>query len=158
MNTVADQFTDAVAAAGLKWIVGIVGDSPNGLTNARYRQVKIGWMHVRHGEIAALPADAGADLAGKLGVCAGSGGPDNPHMINGLFDCHRSRMAMPAIAAQFASTELGSGCFSATPPQTLLKECIRFCELTSGSKTLPAWKAESPPRLRTTARFRSMRW
>ena len=91
VRTVADQFAEVLAAAGVKRIYGIVGDSLNGLTDSLRRQGKIEWIHVRHEEVAAFAAGAEAHLTGDLAVCAGSCGPGNLHLINGLFDCHRSR-------------------------------------------------------------------
>src|SRR6266566_2851403 len=90
-KTVADQFAETLTAAGVKRIYGIVGDSLNGLTDSLRRQGKIEWVHVRHEEVAAFAAGAEAHLTGELAVCAGSCGPGNLHLINGLFDCHRSR-------------------------------------------------------------------
>ncbi len=87
MKTVADQFAETLAAAGVKRIYGIVGDSLNGLTDSVRRQGKIQWMHVRHEEVAAFAAGAEAHLTGDIAVCAGSCGPGNLHLINGLFDC-----------------------------------------------------------------------
>ncbi len=95
-KTVADQFAEILATAGVKRIYGIVGDSLNGLTDALRRQGKIEWVHVRHEEVAAFAAGAEAHLTGELAVCAGSCGPGNLHLINGLFDCHRSRV--PVLA------------------------------------------------------------
>ena len=97
MATVADQFAETLAAVGVKRIYGIVGDSLNGLTDALRRQGKIEWVHVRHEEVAAFAAGAEAHLTGDLAVCAGSCGPGNLHLINGLFDCHRSRVPVLAI-------------------------------------------------------------
>jgi pyruvate dehydrogenase (quinone) len=111
MTTVADQFAGVLAAAGVKRIYGIVGDSLNGLTDAIRRQGKIEWVHVRHEEVGAFAAGAEAHLTGELAVCAGSCGPGNLHLINGLFDCHRSRVPVLAIAAQIPSAEIGSGYF-----------------------------------------------
>jgi pyruvate dehydrogenase (quinone) len=102
-KTVADQFAEILAAAGVKRIYGVVGDSLNGLTDALRRQGRIDWIHVRHEEVGAFAAGAEANLTGSLAVCAGSCGPGNLHLINGLFDCHRSRMPVLAIAAQVLS-------------------------------------------------------
>src|SRR6516165_3998508 len=113
MATVADQFVATLAAAGVKRIYGIVGDSLNGLTDSIRRHGKIEWLHVRHEEVAAFAAGAEAHLTGNLAVCAGSCGPGNLHLINGLFDCHRSRAPVLAIAAQIPSAEIGSGYFQA---------------------------------------------
>src|SRR5215831_14107962 len=101
---VADQFAEILVAAGVKRIYGIVGDSLNGLTDSLRRQGKIEWIHVRHEEVAAFAAGGEAHLTGELAVCAGSCGPGNLHLINGLFDCHRSRVPALAIAAQIPRT------------------------------------------------------
>ncbi len=137
MITVADQFADTLAAAGVKRIYGIVGDSLNGITDAIRRQNKIEWIHVRHEEVAAFAACAEAHLTGSLAVCAGSCGPGNLHLINGLFDCHRSRVPVLAIAAHIPSAEIGSGYFQETHPETLFKECSHSCELVSTAKQMP---------------------
>jgi pyruvate dehydrogenase (quinone) len=136
-KTVADQFAETLAAAGVRRIYGVVGDSLNGLTDSLRRQAKIQWLHVRHEEVAAFAAGAEAHLTGELAVCAGSCGPGNLHLINGLFDCHRSRVPVLAIAAQIPSPEIGAGYFQETHPQTLFKECSHYCELVSESQQLP---------------------
>src|ERR1700730_9818307 len=136
-KTVADQFTETLAAAGVKRIYGIVGDSLNGLTDALRRQAKIDWLHVRHEEVAAFAAGAEAHLTGELAVCAGSCGPGNLHLINGLFDCHRSRVPVLAIAAQIPSPEIGAGYFQETHPQDLFRECSHYCEMVSGPNQMP---------------------
>jgi pyruvate dehydrogenase (quinone) len=137
MRTAADQFAETLAIAGVKRIYGIVGDSLNGLTDSIRRQGKIEWLHVRHEEVAAFAAGAEAHLTGELAVCAGSCGPGNLHLINGLFDCHRSRVPVLAIAAQIPSPEIGAGYFQETHPQTLFQECSHYCELVSESQQLP---------------------
>jgi pyruvate dehydrogenase (quinone) len=137
MKTVADQFAETLAAAGVKRIYGIVGDSLNGLTDSLRRQGKIEWVHVRHEEVAAFAAGAEAHLTGELAVCAGSCGPGNLHLINGLFDCHRSRVPVLAIAAHIPSAEIGAGYFQETHPETLFQECSHYCELISGSHQMP---------------------
>src|SRR5258708_910169 len=137
MKTVADQFAETLAAAGVKRIYGIVGDSLNGLTDAIRRQGKIEWVHVRHEEVAAFAAGAEAHLTGELAVCAGSCGPGNLHLINGLFDCQRSRVPVLAIAAQIPSAELGAGYFQETHPEILFKECSHYCELIAGANQMP---------------------
>src|SRR5215469_6211450 len=110
-TNIADQFVETLTIAGVKRIYGIVGDSLNGITDAVRRQGKIEWVHVRHEEVAAFAAGAEAHLTGGLAVCAGSCGPGNLHLINGLFDCHRSRVPVLAIAAQIPSAEIGGGYF-----------------------------------------------
>jgi pyruvate dehydrogenase (quinone) len=137
MASVADQFAETLAAAGVQRIYGIVGDSLNGLTDAIRRQGKIAWIHVRHEEVAAFAAGAEAHLTGSLAVCAGSCGPGNLHLINGLFDCHRSRVPVLAIAAHIPSAEIGSGYFQETHPENLFKECSHYCELISSARQMP---------------------
>ena len=136
-RTVADQFADTLVAAGVKRVYGIVGDSLNGITDALRRHGKIEWVHVRHEEVAGFAAGAEAHLTGELAVCAGSCGPGNLHLINGLFDCHRSRLPVLAIAAQIPSAEIGAGYFQETHPQTLFQECSHYCELISGANQMP---------------------
>ena len=136
-KTVADQFVETLTAAGIKRIYGIVGDSLNGLTDSIRRQGKIQWVHVRHEEVAAFAAGAEAHLTGELAVCAGSCGPGNLHLINGLFDCHRSRVPVLAIAAQIPSAEIGAGYFQETHPQDLFRECSHYCEFVSSANQMP---------------------
>jgi pyruvate dehydrogenase (quinone) len=137
MTTVADQFAETLALAGVKRVYGIVGDSLNGITDSLRRQRKIEWIHVRHEEVAAFAAGAEAHLTGSLAVCAGSCGPGNLHLINGLFDCHRSRVPVLAIAAHIPSGEIGSSYFQETHPESLFRECSHYCELISGANDMP---------------------
>src|SRR6202011_1481958 len=137
MKTVADQFAEILAAAGVKRVYGIVGDSLNGLIEPLRGQGKIEWVYVRHGEGAAFAGGAEVRLTGDLAVCAGSCGPGNLHLINDLFDCHRSRVPVLAIAAHIPSTEIGAGYFQETHPETLFKECSHYCELISGANQMP---------------------
>ncbi len=136
-RTVAEQLVESLAQAGVQRIYGLVGDSLNPVTDALHRSGKIGWIHVRHEETAAFAAGAEAQLTGKLAVCAGSCGPGNLHLINGLFDCHRSRVPVLAIAAQIPSHEIGSGYFQETNPEQLFKDCSHYCQLVSQPDQLP---------------------
>jgi pyruvate dehydrogenase (quinone) len=136
-TTVADQMVETLAAAGVARIYGLVGDSLNGFTDSLRRQAKITWLHVRHEEVAAFAAGADAHLTGGLAVCAGSCGPGNLHLINGLFDCHRSRVPVVAIAAHIPSPEIGSGYFQETHPENLFRECSSYCELVSSAEQMP---------------------
>src|SRR5713226_9719635 len=133
---VADQLAQTLAAAGVERVWGIVGDSLNGFTEA-LRTTSIRWMHVRHEEVAAFAAGAEAQLTGKLAVCAGSCGPGNLHLINGLYDCHRNRVPVLAIAAHIPSPEIGSGFFQETHPQTLFQECSHYCETITSPANMP---------------------
>src|ERR1700748_3568201 len=136
-KTVADQFAETLAAAGVKRIYGLVGDSLNALTDAIRRHGKIDWIHVRHEEVAAFAAGAEAHLTGELAVCAGSCGPGNLHLINGLFDAHRSGAPVLAIAAHIPSSEVGTGYFQETHPDQLFRECSHYCELVSNPRQAP---------------------
>src|SRR5271163_1624376 len=130
-ENVAAQLVHTLAQAGVKRIYGVVGDSLNGFTDALRRQEKIDWVHMRHEEGAAFAAGAEAHLTGELAVCCGSCGPGNLHLINGLFDAHRNRVPVLAIAAHIPSTEIGIDYFQATHPETLFKECSHYVELVS---------------------------
>src|ERR1700678_1920092 len=134
---VSEVFVATLAEAGVKRVYGVTGDSLNGLTDAIRRQGKIQWLHVRHEEVAAFAAGADAHLTGNLAVCAGSCGPGNLHLINGLFECHRSRVPVLAIAAQIPSQEIGAGYFQETHPQTLFQECSHYSELVSSANQMP---------------------
>ncbi len=137
MASVADQMVETLAAAGVKRIYGIVGDSLNGFTDALRRHGGIAWLHVRHEEVAAFAAGADAHVTGELAVCAGSCGPGNLHLINGLYDCQRSRVPVVAIAAHIPSPEIGSGYFQETHPEHLFRECSNYCELVSTPEQMP---------------------
>ncbi len=136
-HTVAEQFVATLAAARVERIYGIVGDSLNAITDAVRRQKNMEWVHVRHEEVAAFAAGAEAHLTGCLAVCAGSCGPGNLHLINGLYDCHRSRVPVLAIAAHIPSAEIGRGYFQETHPQELFRECSHYCELVSSPTQMP---------------------
>jgi pyruvate dehydrogenase (quinone) len=136
-TTVARQMVDTLAAAGVRRVYGVVGDSLNGFSDALRRNGSIDWIHVRHEEVAAFAAGAEAHLTGELAVCAGSCGPGNLHLINGLFDCHRSRVPVLAIAAQIPSSEIGSGYFQETHPEILFRECSHYCELVASPAQMP---------------------
>jgi pyruvate dehydrogenase (quinone) len=126
-------------ASGVKRIYGVSGDSLNGITDAvrKRGKEKISWIHVRHEETAAFAAGAEAHLTGELAVCAGSCGPGNTHLINGLYDCYRSRVPVLAIAAHIPSREIGSSYFQETHPELLFNECSHYCELASHSDQIP---------------------
>src|SRR5258708_16167025 len=137
IDTVADLIAETLIQAGVKRVFGVVGDSLNGLTEALRKREVIDWVHVRHEEVAAFAASAEAQITGGLAVCAGSCGPGNLHLINGLFDAHRSRTPVLAIAAQIPSAEIGGGYFQETHPQELCRECSHYCELVSDTAQLP---------------------
>src|SRR5271154_6900552 len=129
--TTADLMAEVLARAGVKRIYGVVGDSLNAFTDALRRLETIQWVHVRHEGGAAFAAAADAHVTGNLAVCAGSCGPGNLHLINGLFDAQRSGVPVLAIAAHIPSSEIGIDYFQATHPETLFKECSHYVELVS---------------------------
>ena len=137
MKNVADLLVSTLGQAGIKRIYGVVGDSLNGITESLRHQKDIEWIHVRHEEVAAFAAAGEAQITGQLAVCAGSCGPGNLHLINGLYDAHRSRAPVLAIAAQIPSAEIGSGYFQETHPQNLFRECSHYCEMVSDPAQLP---------------------
>src|SRR5712664_55061 len=112
-------------------------DSLNGITDSIRAKKRVRWIHVRHEETAAFAAGAEAHLRGRLAVCAGSCGPGNLHLINGLYDCHRSRVPVLAIAAQIPTSEIGSGYFQETHPEQLFAQCSHYCELVSQPEQMP---------------------
>jgi pyruvate dehydrogenase (quinone) len=134
---VADVLVDTLVAAGVKRVYGLVGDSLNGVTDSIRPRKDLQWVPVRHEETAAFAAGAEAHLTGQLTVCAGSCGPGNLHLINGLYDCHRSRVPVLAIAAQIPSAEIGSGYFQETHPEHLFAQCSHYCELISQPEQMP---------------------
>src|ERR1700737_2008611 len=134
---VAHYMAETLKQAGVKRVYGVVGDTLNGFTDALRRIGGIEWMHVRHEEAGAFAAGAQAHLTGELAVCAGSCGPGNMHLINGLYDCHRSRVPVLAIAAHIPSSEIGSSYFQETHPDQLFKDCSHYCELVSQTSQMP---------------------
>ena len=137
MATVADHVISTLRISGVRRVYGLPGDSLNGFTDAIRRSGEITWEHVRHEETAAFAAAADAALTGQLAVCAGSCGPGNLHLINGLFDAQRSRVPVLAIAEHIPRSEIGSEYFQETHPQELFRECSVYCELVSTPEMAP---------------------
>jgi pyruvate dehydrogenase (quinone) len=134
---VANLFVDVLVQAGVERVYGVVGDSLNGITDAMRANGRPQWVHTRNEEAGAFAAAAEAHLTGKLAVCAGSCGPGNMHLINGLYDCHRSRVPVLAIAAQIPSHEIGSTYFQETHPEHIFGQCSHYCELVSQPEQMP---------------------
>jgi pyruvate dehydrogenase (quinone) len=132
-HRIADALVSRLAEAGVERIYGVVGDSLNPVTDALRLNSKVKWIHVRNEEAGAFAAGAEAQLTGKLAACAGSCGPGNLHLINGLFDAHRSNAPVLAIASHIPSSEVGTGYFQETHPQNLFQECSHYCELISNT-------------------------
>lgn len=141
-ENVAELFVRTLKRSGVTRVWGLPGDSLNGFTDAMRKDGDLQWMHMRHEEAAAFAAGADADVTGELAVVAGSCGPGNLHFINGLFDAHRSRVPVLAIASHIPSSEIGSSYFQETRPQELFRECSHYCELVSDPEQLP-WVLET---------------
>src|SRR6185503_13965757 len=137
IRNVADVLVETLANAGVRRIHGVVGDSLNGITESLRQRKEMSWIHYRHEEAAAFAAGAESQITGKLAVCAGSCGPGNLHLINGLYDAQRTRTPVLAIAAQIPSAEIGGGYFQETHPQNLFRECSVYCELVADPHQLP---------------------
>ncbi|RPA19985.1 ubiquinone-dependent pyruvate dehydrogenase [Gordonia sp. OPL2] len=136
-TTVADVIIERLKGSGVQRVYGLPGDSLNGFTDALRRDGTVAWQHVRHEEGAAFAAGAEAALTDEIAVCAGSCGPGNLHLINGLFDAHRSRVPVLAIAAHIPGAEIGSTYFQETHPEQLFRECSAYCEMVSTPEQLP---------------------
>jgi len=134
---IASIIVETLASIGVKRVYGVPGDSLNGITDAIRTHKSIEWVHMRNEEAGAFAAGAEAHLTGKLAVCAGSCGPGNTHLINGLYDCQRNRVPVLAIAAQIPSKEIGSNYFQETKPDHIFKDCSDYCELISHPSQMP---------------------
>jgi pyruvate dehydrogenase (quinone) len=136
-KTVAQLLVETLVSAGVKRVFGVAGDSLNGVTDTIRTNKELAWVHMRHEEVAAFAAGAEAHLTGSLAVCAGSCGPGNMHLINGLYDCHRNRVPVLAIAAHIPSNEIGSNYFQETHPERLFLDCSHYCEMVSQPSQMP---------------------
>ncbi|GIF00872.1 pyruvate dehydrogenase [Paractinoplanes rishiriensis] len=137
MTTVAEQIIDDLYAAGVRHIYGLVGDSLNPITDAIRRHRDFRWIHVHNEEAAAFAASAEAQVTGRLAVCAGSCGPGNTHLIQGLYDAHRSGAPVLALASHIPSSEIGTGYFQETHPERVFIDCSHFCEMVNGAGQMP---------------------
>jgi pyruvate dehydrogenase (quinone) len=142
MATVADQLVDVLVQAGVRRIYGVVGDSLNPVVDAIRRsggsaKGGIDWVHVRNEEAGAFAAAAEAQLTGRLAVCAGSCGPGNLHLLQGVYDAHRSGAPVLAIASHIPAAQIGTGFFQETHPERLFQECSHYCEQVSRPEQMP---------------------
>lgn len=128
-STFAQLLVAQLRDLGVERIYGVVGDSLNPVVDAVRTTEGIEWVHVRNEEAGAFAAGAEARLTGKLAVCAGSCGPGNTHMIQGLYDAHRDNAPVLAIASHIPSEKIGTGFFQETHPERLFQECSHFCEM-----------------------------
>ena len=151
-QTVAAYIAKTLESAGVKRIWGVTGDSLNGLSDSLNRMGTIEWMSTRHEEVAAFAAGAEAQLSGELAVCAGSCGPGNLHLINGLFDCHRNHVPVLAIAAHIPSSEIGSGYFQETTHKSYSANVVTIASwFPARSKSHKCWRLPCAKRCLTVA-------
>ncbi len=136
-RNVAELFVDTLVRAGVRRLYGVVGDSLNPVVDAVRRTRGIEWVQVRHEESAAFAAGAEAQVTGRLAACAGSCGPGNLHLVNGLYDAHRSMAPVLALASHIPSSEIGLGYFQETHPDQLFQRCSHYCELVSNPRQTP---------------------
>ncbi|MER8183510.1 pyruvate dehydrogenase [Kitasatospora sp. NPDC094015] len=137
MGSVAEQMVEVLRQAGVERVYGVVGDSLNPVVDAIRRAEGISWVHVRNEEAGAFAASAEAALTGRLAVCAGSCGPGNTHLIQGLYDAQRSGVPVLALASHIPSGQIGTGFFQETHPERVFTDCSTFCELVSTPAQLP---------------------
>jgi len=142
MATLAAQLVEVLQQAGVQRVYGVVGDSLNPVVDAIRRsggsaRSGIDWVYVRNEEAGAFAAAAEAQVTGRLAVCAGSCGPGNTHLLQGLYDANRSGAPVLALASHITSTQIGTGFFQETHPERLFVECSRYCEMISGPQQLP---------------------
>lgn len=135
--TVSEYLVNRLASVGVERVYGIIGDSLNPITDAIRRDGRLDWIHVRHEEAGAFAAGAESQLTDGLAVCAGSSGPGNLHLINGLYDAHASRSPVLAIASDIPSTERGSEYHQETGPERLYSECSDWCAVASSAEEFP---------------------
>lgn len=136
-NSVADQIVEVLRQAGVERVYGVVGDSLNPVVDAIRRTEGISWVHVRNEEAGAFAAAAEAELTGKVAVCAGSCGPGNTHLIQGLYDAQRSGLPVLALASHIPSGQIGTGFFQETHPERVFTDCSSFCEMVGQPAQLP---------------------
>ncbi|GII23871.1 pyruvate dehydrogenase [Planosporangium mesophilum] len=136
-RTVADQFIEILLAAGVRRMYGVVGDSLNPVVDSVRRHSGIDWISVRHEETGAFAAAAEAQITTGLGCCAGSAGPGHVHLVNGLYDAHRSMAPVIALASHIPSTELGTGYFQETNPTLLFADCSYYCGVVTHTEQVP---------------------
>ncbi|NKQ51458.1 pyruvate dehydrogenase [Amycolatopsis sp. K13G38] len=136
-QTVAEQFVQILVQAGVSRIYGVVGDSLNPVVDAIRRTEGIEWVHVRNEEAGAFAAAAEAELTGRLAVCAGSCGPGNTHLLQGLYDAQRSGVPVLALASHIPATQVGTSFFQETHPERLFVDCSGYCEQITRPGQLP---------------------
>jgi pyruvate dehydrogenase (quinone) len=137
MTSIAEQLVEVLRQVGVERIYGLVGDSLNPVVDAVRRARGIEWVHVRNEEAAAFAAAAEAETTGRLAVCAGSCGPGNTHLVQGLYDAQRSGVPVLALASHIPSSQIGTAFFQETHPERLFQECSVWCDMVSQASQMP---------------------
>ena len=133
---VAQQLLDYLVEAGVKRIYAVTGDSLNFLNDAVHKDDRIKWIHVRHEEVGAYAAAAEAELDG-IACCAGSCGPGHVHLINGVYDAHRSHVPLIVIASTIDTVEMGMDYFQETNTYKLFDDCSCYNQLITTPSQAP---------------------
>ena len=134
---ISEYIVKLLNTAGVQRIWGVTGDSLNGLADSINSDGNIQWIGVRHEEVAAFAAGAEAEISENLAVCAGSCGPGNMHLINGLYNCYRNQVPVLAIASDIPSTEIGTNYFQETDPKKIFADCSVYCEKITSPQQMP---------------------
>jgi len=135
-KNISDQLVETLVEAGIQRIYAVTGDSLNYVNEAVQRNGKIKWIHVRNEETAAFAAGAEAQLKG-LACCAGSSGPGHVHLINGLYDAHRSSASVLAIASTIPTKEFGTDYFQETNIFKLFDDCSCYNQMAATTTQFP---------------------
>ncbi|MEJ5144216.1 MULTISPECIES: thiamine pyrophosphate-dependent enzyme [Sphingobacterium] len=133
---VADQLVEMLVEAGVKRVYAVTGDSLNFFNEAIRKDGRLKWIHVRHEEVGAYAAAAEAELDG-IACCAGSCGPGHVHLINGMYDAHRSHVPMIVIASTINTSEMGMGYFQETNTVKLFDDCSCYNQLITTAEQAP---------------------
>lgn len=123
----AQIIVEVLESAGVKHIYGVVGDTLNFVIDAISKS-SIEWVHTRHEEVGAFAAGAESYVSGVLTGCAGSCGPGSLHLINGVYEAHRSRIPMVVIASQMETMTLGTDMPQEVDFKKVYADCSVFCE------------------------------
>lgn len=135
-KNVAEQLVEMLIEVGVKRIYAVTGDSLNYFNDAVRRNGKIRWIHVRNEEVGAFAAAAEAELDG-IACCAGSCGPGHVHLINGLYDAHRSHVPVIAIASTIPTSEFGMDFFQETNTIKLFDDCSYYNQIATTAEQVP---------------------
>lgn len=137
-KTVADGVAAALVQEGVHRVYGLAGDGLNPLALSLQRERGLRWVHVRHEETAAFAASAEAQLTGRVAACCGSCGSGQLHLLNGLYDAHRSAAAVLALVSHPATLHLGTSYMQETNPARLFRDCTAYRELVSRAEQASA--------------------